>query len=82
MKCNELHLILFIVHVMFQVQNNVRTLISVTSLNVHVETYIINVYVQFQELPTITQKNPTNVLPVQSTFSILQYVVPTGFSTM
>ncbi len=54
MKCDELHLILFNVYVMFQVQNNAHTLISVTSLNVHVEMYIINVRIQFQELPTIT----------------------------
>ena len=37
---------------MFQVQINARTLIAVTSLNVHVDTYIINVRVQFQESPT------------------------------
>ena len=50
-ECKYLHLIIFNVYVTFQVQINACTLISVTSLNVHVDTYIINVRVQFQESP-------------------------------
>ncbi len=51
-ECKYIHLIIFNVYVTFQVQINARTLISVTSLNVHVDTCIINVRVQFQESPS------------------------------
>ncbi len=52
-ECKYLHLIHFNVHVTFQVQINARTLIAVASLNVHEDTYIINVRVQFQESPIL-----------------------------
>jgi hypothetical protein len=49
-ECKYLHLIQFNVHVTF---HDARTLIVVTSLNAHVDTYIINVRVQFQESPNL-----------------------------
>ncbi len=43
------YIILINVDVTFQVQINAHTLIAIMSLNVHVDTYIINVRKQFQE---------------------------------